>query len=438
MKKFSVKLVCAAVFIAVSLSHAITAIPISGIKASATLPDVGQNNFRPENMVMKNYVHPFYQVWGAKYNGKPITLEFLVEAQRLDQITLFNGFMRDSASYVNNSLAKTIKIYLNTTDNLVKVATLAKPKWHGYKKPHADIILFEKPLKNVFKIIIEIEDIYPGKLYPNACIALVKFWGFPKLPRKPRIGQITDERDGEKYKTVDVGEDIWMAQDLRYKTPGSRTFTDPAAKNLKIPSDAGLEYPESDLDKICPDGWRLPKAAEIEKLKTELPKDASYDDLFSTAYRRPLYSIQTIGKLSGSKDYSTDTEVFFYPTNATGLNISTLTRRYYGGECTEETGETFAFGSYWTKDTKDIPLWPDEEGNVEIKHLRHYRFGGTDYCEAMLCREDYHFVRCIMGRDEEPEPVNADSTDVVPADSAATDSAVAPANQAEADSVTSR
>ena len=130
--------------------------------------------------------------------------------------------------------------------------------------------------------------------------------------------------------------------------------------------------------------------------------------------------------------------MFFYPTNATGLNISTLTRRYYGGECTEETGETFAFGSYWTKDTKDIPLWPDEEGNVEIKHLRHYRFGGTDYCEAMLCREDYHFVRCIMGRDEEPEPVNADSTDVVPADSAATDSAVAPANQAEADSVTSR
>ena len=62
MKKFSVKLVCAAILVVgVTLSHAITSIPINGIKASATLPDVGQNNFRPENMVMKNYVHPFYQ-----------------------------------------------------------------------------------------------------------------------------------------------------------------------------------------------------------------------------------------------------------------------------------------------------------------------------------------------------------------------------------------
>jgi hypothetical protein len=77
------------------------------------------------------------------------------------------------------------------------------------------------------------------------------------------------------------------------------------------------------------------------------------------------------------------------------MNFSTLTRRYYDSECTEETGETYAFGSYWTLDSKEIPLWPDENGNVEVKQLRHYRFGGTDYCEAMLCHEDYHFVRCI-------------------------------------------
>ena len=118
----------AVIFVAVSLSHAITSIPINGIKASATLPDLGQKSYRPENMIMKKNVHPFYQVWAAKYKDKPITLEFLVEAQELDVITLYNGYMRDSSSYTNYSQAKTIRIYQNTTDNLVKTVTLLKPQ----------------------------------------------------------------------------------------------------------------------------------------------------------------------------------------------------------------------------------------------------------------------------------------------------------------------
>ena len=183
MKKFLTLLMFGVFIACVPFSHAITSIPIDGVKASATLPDLGQRNFRPENMVMKKNVHPFYQVWGAKYKDKPITLEFIVEAQRLDVITLFNGYMRDSSFYTNFSLAKNIRIYQNSTDNLVRSLTLSKPRWGGFKHPHPDIIVFEKPLQNVFKIIIEIDDIYPGKAWNDVCIALVKFWGFPRLPR---------------------------------------------------------------------------------------------------------------------------------------------------------------------------------------------------------------------------------------------------------------
>jgi hypothetical protein len=266
-----------AVLVAASLSHAITSIPINGIKASATLPDIGQTTYRPENMVMKKHVHPFFQVWGAKYKNKPITLEFLVEAQRLDLITIYNGFLRDSSAYTNYSLAKTIKIYQNTTDNLIKVHTLAKPNWRGHKDPLADVIVFDKPLKNVFKIIIEIEDIYPGKLYQDVCIALIKFWGFTRLPHKPNFAQLTDVRDGQTYRTISVGDRIWMAQDLRYKTSGSRPFTDANRPNVKIPTDAGLEYPTADIEyNICPEGWRLPTQTEFANLLTDLSPTASY------------------------------------------------------------------------------------------------------------------------------------------------------------------
>ena len=383
----------------ISLSHAISSIPIDQVKASSTLLDKGQITYRPENMIMKKNVHPFYQVWGATFKDQPITLEFTMGAQQVKVLTLFNGNLRDSSSFINFGLAKTIKIYQNTKGNLVKTVTLPKPKWKGYKKTHPDIIVFDKPLEDVRKIIIEIEDIYPGKKWGNDfCIAVMKFWGFTRVPRKLDMGKMTDPRDGKKYNTIKIGGQTWMAQDLQYRTPGSREFTNPNWKKKNLPADAGLEYPLSDIDNnICPQGWHLPKASEFQKLRSELPTTASFDDLFALSSNKPFYAIYEYGNLGGDQVFPTDVEMFFYPTDAYGLNISTLTRLYYEGECSADRAEYFAFSSYWTLDTKDIPLWPDDYGNVEVKKLKHYRFGGSDYCEAMLCKEDYHFVRCIKG-----------------------------------------
>lgn len=145
-------------------------------------------------------------------------------------------------------------------------------------------------------------------------------------------GSLTDTRDGKVYKTVKIDSQIWMGENLAFKTESGCSVYDDIKDYVKT---HGYLYTWEAATKACPDGWHLPSMQDWWYLSNFLGGD----------------------ELAGGKLKQTGTTSWESPnagaTNSSGF--SALSSGRGGDKALEHLGKTTFF---WTNvDDDDATSW---------------------------------------------------------------------------------
>lgn len=86
-------------------------------------------------------------------------------------------------------------------------------------------------------------------------------------PPEDTTGTFIDSRDGQIYKWIKIGNQIWMAENLNYTTDNGSWVYDNDSSNATT---FGRLYDWETACEVCPDGWLLPSDVDWKELEMYL------------------------------------------------------------------------------------------------------------------------------------------------------------------------
>ncbi len=182
---------------------------------------------------------------------------------------------------------------------------------------------------------------------------------------------IIDLRDSSIYKVVTIGDNMWMAENLKIRTKtGSACYDNKPENCIKY----GRLYNWYTATKVCPNGWHLPSHDEINEL-VEIAGGRSLG-------ARKLKSVEGWNEIPKKMRYS-KTKVF--SNNETGFNAISA------GHFTNVFRGEGWIASFWTS-TEASKLYPYSMGVVHYLNSVSQNGGRP--------KSDKYSIRCIKDKQE--------------------------------------
>jgi len=176
--------------------------------------------------------------------------------------------------------------------------------------------------------------------------------------------QFCDERDGKKYVYVQIGSQIWMAENLNYNAVGSLCHGDNTGGDSQNRCDTyGRLYDWQTSLAVCPAGWHLPGKDEWEDLVDFIGSDVA-------------------GKKLKAEESGWIYDVTHFGTDDYGFSALPSSHGYY------DIGFDVLRGGYWwvTLEYDSSNAWRGGVGSYSSK------------VDFTYCGKSYKFsVRCIKG-----------------------------------------
>lgn len=110
-------------------------------------------------------------------------------------------------------------------------------------------------------------------------------------------GTLVDDRDGQTYKTTNIGNLVWMAENLNYDYGEGSFCYDNDPSNCER---YGRLYTARAAGFSCPGGWRLPSKEEFETLIENVGKKNLQAKGFGSGTDPYGFSVLPAGSYSGS------------------------------------------------------------------------------------------------------------------------------------------